>query len=105
MPGIRESSVGISGGGFALTCESSEDSARVAMAGELDLATAPQVASALGSLEKNGVCSIVLDLSALTFIDVSGLRERSWPRAGALSRAERRSGSRAPGASSSACSP
>ncbi|HEY6526824.1 MAG TPA: STAS domain-containing protein [Solirubrobacteraceae bacterium] len=49
--------------------------ALVALRGELDLATAPQVAEVLDGLapDAGGVRHIVLDLRGLTFMDASGL--------------------------------
>jgi anti-sigma B factor antagonist len=47
------------------------DVVRVTLAGELDLATAPEVEPALCS---NGVARRLLDLRDLTFMDSSGLR-------------------------------
>jgi anti-anti-sigma factor len=51
--------------------------ALVALRGELDLATAPQVAEVLDGLapDAEGVRHIVLDLRGLTFMDASGLHE------------------------------
>jgi anti-sigma B factor antagonist len=51
--------------------------ALVALRGELDLATAPQVAEVLDGLapDAGGVRHIVLDLRGLTFMDASGLHE------------------------------
>ena len=51
--------------------------ALVALRGELDLATAPQVAEVLDGLapDAEGVRHIVLDLRGLTFTDASGLHE------------------------------
>jgi anti-sigma B factor antagonist len=45
----------------------------VAAAGELDVATAPQLLSAVASLAQRGTSAIAIDLSALTFIDSSGI--------------------------------
>jgi anti-sigma B factor antagonist len=45
----------------------------VAVAGELDLASAPELASTLRGLDPGGEL-ITLDLRALTFIDVAGMR-------------------------------
>ena len=51
--------------------------ALVALRGELDLATAPQVAEVLDGLapDAEGVRHIVLDLRGLTFMDASGVHE------------------------------
>jgi anti-anti-sigma factor len=45
----------------------------VAVAGELDIAGAPQLLSAVASLAQAGTGAIAIDLSALTFIDSSGI--------------------------------
>ena len=45
----------------------------VAVAGELDIATAPELARTLRGLDRSGEF-VTLDLRALTFIDVAGLR-------------------------------
>jgi anti-anti-sigma factor len=45
----------------------------VAVAGELDVATAPQLLSAVALLAQRGTSAIAIDLSALTFIDSSGI--------------------------------
>jgi anti-anti-sigma factor len=45
----------------------------IRLAGELDLATAPEVEHELQSVEATDARSIVLDLSGLTFMDSSGL--------------------------------
>jgi anti-sigma B factor antagonist len=51
----------------------SEHTAVVRVAGELDLATAPELSNVLEGLERE--CRrIVLDVSGLTFIDSTGLR-------------------------------
>ena len=46
--------------------------ARVALSGELDMATAPQLADALAKLP-DGTAIVILDLSELAFMDSSGL--------------------------------
>jgi anti-sigma B factor antagonist len=45
----------------------------VAVAGELDLASAPELAVTLRGLDRAGYL-VTLDLRALTFIDVAGMR-------------------------------
>jgi anti-anti-sigma factor len=45
----------------------------VAPAGELDIASAPQLLSAVAILKPPGTTTIAIDLSALTFIDSSGI--------------------------------
>lgn len=47
---------------------------RVAAAGELDIASAERLQSALLEVEATDAMTIVLDLSGLTFIDSTGLR-------------------------------
>jgi anti-sigma B factor antagonist len=47
----------------------------VALAGELDLYTTPNLRELVGSLIDEGRLRVVLDLSALTFCDASGLGE------------------------------
>ncbi|MBB4950506.1 anti-anti-sigma factor [Kitasatospora gansuensis] len=47
--------------------------ASVMLAGELDLATVPLVRAALESCAREGIHTIDVDVSALTFCDVSGL--------------------------------
>lgn len=46
----------------------------IALAGELDLATADAVEGELERVEASDAASIVLDLSGLTFMDSTGLR-------------------------------
>jgi len=48
---------------------------RLAVSGELDLATAPELGAAIETLCKAGALCIVIDLQAVKFIDSSGLRE------------------------------
>jgi anti-sigma B factor antagonist len=46
----------------------------VHLSGELDLATAPQLADALtATIASDGVADVVIDLDALSFIDAAGL--------------------------------
>jgi anti-anti-sigma factor len=46
----------------------------VSLAGEHDLATAPAIAGALAEARKAGDADVVVDLSAVTFLDASTLR-------------------------------
>jgi anti-anti-sigma factor len=46
----------------------------VVLAGEFDLAAVPQFEDAIAGVEAGGPPAIVIDLSALTFMDSSGLR-------------------------------
>jgi anti-sigma B factor antagonist len=57
---------------FSVTVARRGDTVTLAVAGELDLATTPQVAAHLDALEP-GVGAVVLDLSAVTFLDSSGV--------------------------------
>ncbi len=57
-------------------CEVERDAGRVAVRpiGELDIATVPEVESALRGVHEEGAKSIVLDLRGVEFLDSSGLR-------------------------------
>jgi anti-anti-sigma factor len=59
-------------GAFSATLSVNGD-AKVALAGELDMATAPELVRALAPVVETGPPEVVLDLSALSFIDSSGL--------------------------------
>ncbi|MEY2453228.1 MAG: hypothetical protein QOD92_2802 [Acidimicrobiaceae bacterium] len=48
--------------------------ARVAIQGELDLDRSDEVAAELAALSGRGATSVIVDVSALSFIDSSGLR-------------------------------
>jgi anti-sigma B factor antagonist len=50
------------------------DRVRVAPAGELDLATAPQLEQAIRELLDAGFEHVIVDLTELDFLDASGLR-------------------------------
>ncbi len=58
------------------SCEVLTDGERATLlpAGELDLATGPVLEQTLTALREAGFSSILLDLAALTFIDISGVR-------------------------------
>lgn len=60
--------------GLDITVDESEQGHRVRVRGELDLATAPQLASCLSGDVGEGSLPVVLDLSEVTFIDSSALR-------------------------------
>ena len=45
----------------------------VTVVGELDMATAPELATVLASVVENGLEKVVVDLSGLSFIDSSGI--------------------------------
>jgi anti-sigma B factor antagonist len=59
--------------GIEVTAVDGEALTTLRLTGELDIASAPQVEAALRRAEAQGK-SILLDLSALEFIDSSGLR-------------------------------
>jgi anti-sigma B factor antagonist len=59
---------------FALSLSFDEAVFCIELFGELDLASAPQVEHALARAEETSAETIVLDLSALHFIDSSGIR-------------------------------
>ena len=50
-----------------------ERDSRVVVSGDLDLATAPQLMSAVESLAATGARRVVVDLGAVSFIDSSGI--------------------------------
>jgi anti-sigma B factor antagonist len=50
-----------------------DGNALIALVGELDMATVPDLSSALKALVEDGPPELVLDLSGLSFIDSSGL--------------------------------
>jgi anti-anti-sigma factor len=58
------------------TCEviPARDTIVLALSGELDLATTPRVWRKLEELVPGGFGKVLIDLSALTFIDSTGLR-------------------------------
>jgi anti-sigma B factor antagonist len=58
---------------FSVGVNQSEAGAVVAVEGELDLATAPQLRDTLVALSEQGQTQIVLDLTRLQFIDSTGL--------------------------------
>jgi anti-anti-sigma factor len=60
-------------GELAVDVSMSGQTARVALAGELDIATAPALEQALGELSAD-VEQLLLDLRQLAFIDSTGLR-------------------------------
>ena len=57
-----------------ITTTSQDGSARIELAGELDLATGPDLEQALEAQLAQAVTDLVLDLRGVTFIDSSGLR-------------------------------
>jgi anti-anti-sigma factor len=62
-----------SGAPFTAQVKSHNGVARIALSGELDLASAPILTEHLTRFEQDGVTVIMLDLQDLTFIDVSGI--------------------------------
>ncbi|WSQ10655.1 STAS domain-containing protein [Streptomyces sp. NBC_01231] len=50
-----------------------DDRALITLAGEIDLATAPLVRESLAECLRDGILSIDVDLTAVTFCDVGGL--------------------------------
>lgn len=58
---------------FTAQIESRNGVARIALSGELDMATVPVLKEHLTHFEQNGVSAIMLDLRDLTFVDSSGL--------------------------------
>jgi anti-anti-sigma factor len=58
---------------FEIHSEVTSDGARASVSGELDLATVPTLRAAVEALLEQGVSKILLELSALAFVDSSGL--------------------------------
>jgi anti-anti-sigma factor len=58
---------------FEIHSEVTSDGARASVSGELDLATVPTLRAAIEALLEQGASQILLELSALTFVDSSGL--------------------------------
>jgi anti-anti-sigma factor len=64
---------------FELSQEARPDgSATLSVSGELDIATASELRRAVGALMGVGTRRLELDLSAMTFIDSSGLGALLW---------------------------
>lgn len=61
-------------GGFSLSIAPNREAVTVAPVGDLDLATAGQVAEAVDELAAAGHVRIVVDLRGVEFIDSQGLR-------------------------------
>lgn len=59
--------------GFGISTDRGEGTTRLALRGELDLATLPHLEAALEEVSGNGD-RLVLDLRELSFLDSSGLR-------------------------------
>jgi len=60
--------------GLTATTDATPDGPRVRLAGELDIATAPQADEELRHAESGGPDRLTLDLSSLSFMDSTGLR-------------------------------
>lgn len=60
-------------GGFAVTVAFADDQVVVAVRGEVDLVTAPELGAVVDAVIHQGHRSLVLDLAAVSFIDGSGL--------------------------------
>ena len=58
---------------FAARAEARNGVARIALSGELDMATVPSLLEPRTRFEQNGVTAIMLDLREVTFLDMSGL--------------------------------
>lgn len=58
---------------FGIEVKLAEGAAVVALTGELDLATAPQLRDQLVALAGGGFLAVTLDLAALDFMDSTGL--------------------------------
>lgn len=63
-----------SGSLFDIQDDRRNEVARLALLGELDLATAPELDEHLVRVEQDGVRAVLLDLRDLTFVDSTGLR-------------------------------
>jgi anti-anti-sigma factor len=59
---------------FEVESERDGSHAQIAVAGELDLATSPQLDQKIGETLLDSVNQLTIDLSRLTFVDSSGLR-------------------------------
>jgi anti-anti-sigma factor len=59
---------------FEIATEEGEGQTRIALAGELDIASAPQFEEGLESVEANAPDVLILDLRKVEFIDSTGLR-------------------------------
>jgi anti-anti-sigma factor len=61
-------------GELGLQHEAHADSHTLLLSGELDLATSPSLASAVGRLCTEGAGEIIIDMRGLLFIDSTGIR-------------------------------
>jgi anti-sigma B factor antagonist len=71
--GSNASSPEMSGKPAAIKSKREGDSLTVAVAGEIDLSTAAHLATAIRDAEQTEVNRIVVDLSAMSFVDSTGL--------------------------------
>lgn len=62
------------GSGFEVEVRPRDEEVRVALRGELDFATAPEVEAVVEVLEQHQPRAVVLDLAELRFIDSAGTR-------------------------------
>ena len=65
-------------GDLTVRLDEDGDSLAVRVAGELDIATAPALESALLHALDSGAASILVDLERVSFIDSMGLRVLVW---------------------------
>jgi anti-anti-sigma factor len=61
-------------GELTVASSTAGQTATLALAGELDIATAPQLERKMSEVDREGVSVLVLDLRNLSFIDSTGLR-------------------------------
>jgi anti-anti-sigma factor len=59
--------------GFSAKVVGLDDDTVVFLTGELDMATAPELAGVLGTIIEHGPEEVVVDFSGLSFIDSSGI--------------------------------
>ena len=56
-----------------MTVSQQADRVRVAVRGELDVASGPTLSDAVSALTRDGLAGVVIDLDAVTFVDSKGL--------------------------------
>lgn len=74
-PGSGAGQLRVDEGGFGITVRVHHQYGVVSLAGELDVAAAPRLGEALQSLCEQDCRRVLVDLSAVTFMDSSGLAE------------------------------
>lgn len=74
-PGSGVGPPSVDDSGFDITVRVHQQHGVVSLAGELDVAAAPRLGEALQSLLEHDCRQILMDLSAVTFLDSSGLAE------------------------------